>query len=1327
MKRIPSLPRPVLAVAARARRAGGCLARLLSLLLVSVGVARGLDSIPISHAPPYLLKGVPPNLVLTLDNSRSMLNAHSWTTEGSPEGTFDVWDYVLDTVSGVNRQYYDPRVTYLPPLRSDGSPFPDAELPNFAQAPRDFGPTVSCTSNLETRYAPVRQEAFDLCASGDSLYALDLELLTADFLALLASAESNLAQRQLFEESVRNQAAACLSGADCPAFYYWLQPTCSIDQLNALRVQGTDAERLSWIQGCLQRVEVGSAEDLSIDDAALTERQALLGADGATDPAVLARRNFFNWYAYHRNRWFTLKTVVSRTVAELNPQVRVTYQSLGDEDQDLQSLFDAFGPFGLDRQSELYDWLFGLAVRGDGETPLLRAAVRVFDFGADDRSYLEDPQFTGGETNPIRACRNNFHLIYTDGGWSDGTRPANWLANNDGIAQTLPVGEGSFADSLGLTGYTQSTSTTPYWDNNSGGLADVVFHSWITDLRPEDDLVRTLIRDPVIPSGADPSYLFWNSANEPADWQHITTFTVGLGLQGDVSYPSGGYGGDGLNIFDHGFPGAWFAFPPGEAPTANERVDDLWHAGINGRGGYSTAQDPKALLGSFQRVLNTVSESVKGDAASAAPVSNTGSASTSRYLFQASLNTTDWTGDVRAFRVSGGLDAEPCPEANKPAGELCEGPGTYYWSAADRLDGNPDLWTTRRVVSATASYASDGTKSYDAIDFRSTAWGSLSEADQRALLGRPDDTLPESDSPEVQEAQAVMDYIAGKADSDPFEFRERKSLIGDIIYGAPVGVGPPSRIFNDPAYRTFADANARRTGIVYAGSNNGLLHAFDLETGSELFAYVPRPLFGKLATLTEPGYGSDPQHTNYVDGPIAEGDAQLGGAGWSSIVVGALGAGAQGVYAIRSPSISSGSDLNAEDVHLWDFTDRDDPDLGYVFGKPAIVRVLMPDGIKWVAVFGNGYNSSENDGRRAPGCDDPNQDGGSTACGRAVLYVLDIATGRLIAKLDTETGRSQDPRQPSDVSAREPNGLSQPTVVGRVLTGSDGNPLGGGDLIATVAYAGDLFGNLWRFDLTGLAEGSTAGRTTRIFQARGPGGEVQPITAAPALAPHPTGVGTLVLFGTGRYLGQPDVTDLSVQTFYGLWDQGGTGLVSADDLLEQELLRTDLQAVGDGSSIAPTLGRTSTRNSIDWSANSGWRLDLIGPGGAQGERVVSAAQLRGDRVIFVSLIPEPDPCKAGGFSWVNAVAFASGSALDESPFDFDLNGTFDSADLLDTDEESPVAGTSMRLAAGGIYSSPTALVLPGGETQTVVSGSEGDLVQLRESSSLRWRVWHQIQ
>jgi type IV pilus assembly protein PilY1 len=331
--------------------------------------------------------------------------------------------------------------------------------------------------------------------------------------------------------------------------------------------------------------------------------------------------------------------------------------------------------------------------------------------------------------------------------------------------------------------------------------------------------------------------------------------------------------------------------------------------------------------------------------------------------------------------------------------------------------------------------------------------------------------------------------------------------------------------------------------------------------------------------------------------------------------------------------------------------------------------------------------------------------------------VVEIETGRVIAKFRTGERRADDPRH-GDTSAKEPNGLAQPTVVGRPWTEGDG------DLIATVAYAGDLFGNLWRFNLTGLSGSGTAAETpVRIFRALRDG-RAQPITAPMAVAAHPTGVGTLVLFGTGRHLGLPDdVLDLSVQTFYGIWDKGGTDTVNRSDLLEQQFDQVGIRVVVSGSDTTANTGRTSTREAIDWSIKKGWFLDLPD----EGERVVSAPQLRGDRVVFTSLVVNEDVCRAGGVSWLNSVSFTSGSALDESPFDFDLSGTFDSADLLPTSSGTAVAGTSLQLDTGGIYSSPAALVLPGSETLSLVSNSEGDLIQLLESSALRWRVWHQIQ
>lgn len=699
-------------------------------------------------------------------------------------------------------------------------------------------------------------------------------------------------------------------------------------------------------------------------------------------------------------------------------------------------------------------------------------------------------------------------------------------------------------------------------------------------------------------------------------------------------------------------------------------------------------------------------------------------ASLTQLILQATYNTSTWTGDLRSFRVSGGPGVEPCPEANKPRGQLCEEPETGdFWSLADRLDGNISKVIAqqngRRVLGVSATYAANGEKRYTPLYFRldssylgAASWTSLSEDDQRALLGLTDPAVPTppGDSLEAQRAQAVIDFIAGKKDMDGF--RGRESLVGDIINGAPVVVGPPGRVFSGSDYQSFVRDNEDRQAIAYVGANDGLLRGVSLETGTELFAYVPRPLFGKLALLTEPGYGTDPPHTNYVDGPIAEGDVYFAGARqWRSVVVGALGLGAQAVYAIWSPNKASEI---TPDLHLWDFTDRDDPDLGYVFGKPAIVRVLTSGGPRWVAVFGNGYNSAQPDGKRPASCDDASLDSGVDACGQAVLYVVEIETGRVIGKYRTGEGRAADPRH-SDTSAKEPNGLAQPAVVGRPWTEGDG------DLIATVAYAGDLFGNLWRFNLTGLSVSGGAGEApTRVFQARGPNG-AQPITAPVALAAHPTGVGTLVLFGTGRHVGLPDVSDLSVQSFYGIWDKGGADTVDRSDLRDQAFDQTGSVAVS-GSGTATNTGRTSTRNTIDWSIHLGWYLDLPD----EGERVVSAPQLRGDRVVFTSQVVNGDVCRAGGVSWLNAVAFTSGSALDESPFDLNLSGTIDSADLLTT-RSGQAAGTSLRLSTGGLYSGPAAMVLPGGETLSLISSSEGDLIQILESSALRWRVWHQLQ
>jgi len=1401
--------------------------RISCAIWVAVGLAAlfakpigAVDTIDMDHAPVFLLSGVAPNLILTLDDSSSMAAAHSKDTGATPELT------PRDTAALANTTYYDPSIVYLPPLDAAGHSFGNAD---FNAAPRDFfrnevapGADVQCSLDLASGYAPLWKQESAPCTEvadgsleAENLYSVDpghplfvsyRQYLLDNGIYTDIAAATGWAKYCLYGDALP---AGISSGQACPAFYYVWNPN-NQHGGESCGPQPQDPEDIPL--DCLERVVVGSNDEVSLTESLYPgihekrDQGLRTQQDGdvelnATYMATLAKRNFANWYSYYRTRWLTLQTTITRVLVTLDPAVRVAYQRLiRGSVGDLSEIDATFGSFDASKRQAFQDWLFDrlpLAV----STPLLSSALRVEKFCESDLAYLQDPTMAlgaslgGGRTNQVLACRNNFHLIFTDGIWDDSfgagensihpESDAPWLGNNDGTDTSLPMDRQYAAGfSPPVSGYDAGAAETRIFaDSNSAGLADVVFHSWITDLRPnengDDQRVPTLIWDPVIPDGEDESYVFWNPANDPADWQHITTYAVGLGVAGEVIYPDGTYDND-KNIATDGFPGNWDAIngvavqpapdnPPwwcvylpwhplcqgggqGEQtplPTGDQKIDDLWHAGINGRGGYSSAKNPESLIESFQEMMDAVSAVAKQSASAVTPTFNSGSAGTTRMVFQASLNSSDWTGDLKAFRISGGPSLEPCPELDVPKGELCEDPaqGRYFWSAAEGLDDPSFFWSTRKVASATAS-DDGGTRSQTGVSFDSGHWDSYTDEDKRALLDIGEsDSIPAADAPEVQKLLAVIDYLVGRRDyeaalrapTDPYTFRDRASLLGDIIRAGPVVVAAPNRIFNDTGYQSYQTANANRTEIVYAGANDGMLHAFDVANGQELFAYVPRPVFRKLARLADPAYGSGVQHDNFVDGPIVEGDAYFAGAGtWNPVVVGALGLGAQGVYAIRSPSLGGGATLDASRIHLWDFTDVDDPDMGYVLGKPSVVRVLMSDGtIRWVAVFGNGYNSSEDDaavgGRRADGCEPVHGDG-ALDCGRAVLYVVDIETGELVAKFDTLAGRSSDPNHDEDAD-KEPNGLAEPKVIGRVLTNDDGDVIGGGDPIATVAYAGDLFGNLWRFDLYELSASSTQGEEPDlVFQAVNGEGVAQSITSGVEVVSHPTGVGAIVLFGTGRYFGISDVTDTSVQSFYGIWDKGVAGertvpLVTRADLLPQQLEKTDLQAAGVNS--GRTLGRTSSRNTIDWNIHQGWMLDLIETDNhlKKGERVIYAPAVHVDRVVFVTVIPETNPCTQGGISWVNAVAYNSGSALDETPFDYDLNGLFDTEDKLeDPDADTAVAGTSIRMTEEtGVYSGPSSLALQGGVTKTVVSSSEGDLIELLESSLLQWRVWRQLQ
>lgn len=379
--------------------------------------------------------------------------------------------------------------------------------------------------------------------------------------------------------------------------------------------------------------------------------------------------------------------------------------------------------------------------------------------------------------------------------------------------------------------------------------------------------------------------------------------------------------------------------------------------------------------------------------------------------------------------------------------------------------------------------------------------------------------------------QEVLDYVRGNKSCETnsqgtcpggqtknLRDRAKNARLGTIVNSSPIYVGGPADNYPDKwvergteapenaatqKYSDFIDDYASREPVLYVGANDGMLHAFDAATLQEVFAFMPSTA---LPTMVD--FATTDSHKYRVDGTPTVLDAFFTDNKWHTVLTSGLNKGGQAIFTLDVTEVNKGnSTLATEDV-LWEFTDTDDADLGYTYSRPAIVRMYNN---KWVVVFGNGYNNTEADGH-------------ASDTGDAALYIVDIQTGNLIRKISTNVGTAEDP-----TGGQRPNGLA--TVAPVDLDN---------DYIADYIYAGDLFGNLWRFDVTDAnpSNWKIYGRDATanpIFKAVDANGNPQPITSRPSVTKTNIG-GYMVYFGTGMYLQLADKVDLSPQTFYGVLD-----------------------------------------------------------------------------------------------------------------------------------------------------------------------------------------------
>lgn len=583
-------------------------------------------------------------------------------------------------------------------------------------------------------------------------------------------------------------------------------------------------------------------------------------------------------------------------------------------------------------------------------------------------------------------------------------------------------------------------------------------------------------------------------------------------------------------------------------------------------------------------------------------------------------------------------------------------------------------------------------------------WTGISTAQQTLLNTNPDSSSTDSNG------QLRLAYLRGDQSNEQNPannsgaFRARSSVLGDIIGSAPIYVGNPSSTIVDNGYSTFYSKYNGRTQMVYVGANDGMVHGFNASSGQEVFAYAPNAVFSNLAQLTSPSYA----HRLYVDATPTVGEAQVSG-NWKSVLTGGFGGGAQGVYAldVTDPTGSKGTGFSTSNV-LWEFTDKDDADMGNVMGSPLIVKLRTgSDSItkqpiyKWFVMVANGLNSNQ-------------VDSSYNANAPAALFLLSLdKTPGTAWQLGTNYYKISTPVPSGTPPYTTANGLSTPVVV----------PAANGSVMH--AYAGDLQGNLWKFALSGDSTtwnaasalppyGGTPGKP--LFTATDSLGRPQPITMAPRVVFAPGGY--MVLFGTGKYYEASDTgTPSQTNSFYGIYEDGNNGhYVSGGRSQLNTVLATP---TSDGK--AYTLSSPSYALGYSSGRKPGWRLDFPD----NSEKQVTAA-VTSDGVVYFNTLTGGDGCGNNGSSRSYALNVMNGMPLSGS-----LSGYQSSTGVLGAPTLIivSVTNTTRDTVGGGIETKTKIVLSPGAQGLTVgnSSGSSGSGGSTTTTSSRNVRMgWREV-
>ena len=945
--------------------------------------------------------------------------------------------------------------------------------------------------------------------------------------------------------------------------------------------------------------------------------------------------NFANWYTYYRSRLKMMKTAAGRAFTSVDDTYRVGFITINPGATVSSTKYLRVSEFtnGAGGHKEAwYSKFYGQSA--SGYTPLREALSRV--------GWMFAGQLNTGLTSGIpttddpmtASCQPNFAILSTDGYWQND--PADTSAGGRDLNNAVITNQ----DNVN-TGY--STRASGAFDGNlagtasnttlgSGGtLADVAMYYYKTDLRTGVDFATNNV--PVT-----------NKDSNAA--QHMVTFTLGLGLDGELTYRSD-YETASSGHFSEIKSGVrdWPQVQ-GNQPSA---LDDLWHAAVNGRGVFFSARDPEALSKALTETLSGLLTRIGAGAAAA--TSNLQPVAGDNFAFTAQYQTSDWIGDLKAKTI-----------------DLTSGivSSVTLWSAASLLD--LQAHTDRNIFTFDPSDTGGNLMKHlcwplaggaNCTDGSGVTVGEQAYFNPNLLIQYPWG----GDVGKVATASAdkVLNFFRGERTYEdsgggaPTDlFRLRDSILGDIINAQPAYVKKSPFSYGDTGYAEFkactegtgagcpSGTNPRR-GTVFAASNDGFLHAFETDVnnspyyqtagigtditsddtftgnnsgnGVERWAYVPGIVLSNVYKLANNPY----THRYFTDGSPQVGDICtstpcVGLNDWRTILVAGLNAGGNGFYAldITNP-LSSGVKV------LWEFTNRgtcytdaeiaigdktSDCHVGLSYGNPIITKIKTGPGAsdptKWVVIVTSGYNNMVTGGD-----------------GKGYLYVLEAHTGKILHRLTTGVGTAASPSGLAKI-----NGFATNSVV---------------DNTVLAVYGGDLEGNLWRFQLDPSSPGHLG--AVKVALAKDAFGTPQPITVKPELGD--ISGQRVILFGTGKFLEVTDKSDIQQQTIYALKDVPTvtTGPVISD--VRSTTLVKQRSFAGYG--VDDPIRTIASGAAPNWTTEYGWLLDLAGIPEDEGERVNVDPQLQLGTLVIASNVPSSDDCTAGGFSYLNFLDYVTGS------------------------------------------------------------------------------------